>query len=47
MEALCMLQVQVIADGDGSDMQGRPVAYVDCVMHKCIMVKVGGQTKYT
>ena len=24
-EALCMLQVPVIADGDGPDMQGRPV----------------------
>ena len=26
--------------------QGRPVAYVHCVMHKCIMVKVGGNEKH-
>jgi len=25
--------------------QRRPVAYVHCVMHKCIMVKLGGETK--
>jgi len=25
---------------------GRPVAYVHCVMHKCIMVKLGGNEKH-
>ena len=24
----------------------RPVAYVHCVMHKCIMVKLGGNEKH-
>ena len=28
----------------GSNPQGRPVGYVHCVMHKCIMVKVVGET---
>ena len=26
--------------------QGRPVAYVHCVMHKCIMTKLGGNEKH-
>ena len=29
------------------DVKFRGVQYVHWVMHKCIMVKVGGETKYT
>jgi len=33
--------------GKGAFTQGRPVrAIVHCVVHKCIMVKVGGHEKY-
>jgi len=31
----------------GNAQPSRGVQYVHWVMHKCIMVKVGGETKYT
>ena len=39
-----------LADAGGLSLQhveGRGVQYVHWVMHKCIMVKVGGGTKFT
>ena len=35
------------AAADNDDEAGRGVQYVHWVMHKCIMVKVEGETKYT